>query len=99
MYSATEGVFAQQRDDLPYVSPNYDCYFFEVKTRGGCKMLHEMKRGEWGRVIVSTPLFPRYDIGDLIEAQGRGYFRVLGRASFGVAVEHLLFNTLALRWL
>jgi hypothetical protein len=97
MYSATEGVFAQQRDNLPYVCPNYDCYYLEVKTRGGFKMLHEMKRGEWGRVIVSTPLFPRYDIGDFIEAQGKGYFRVLGRASRRVAVEHLLFNTVALR--
>jgi hypothetical protein len=97
MYSATEGVFAQQLDELPYVCPNYDCYFFEVKTRGGFKMLHEMKRGEWGRVIVSTPLFPRYDIGDFVEAEGKGYFRVIGRASLTVAAEHLLFNALALR--
>jgi hypothetical protein len=97
VYSATEGVFGQQLDDLPYVSPNYDSYFFEAKTRDGFKMLHEMKRGEWGRVIVSTPLFARYDIGDLIEAEGKGYFRVLGRANFRVATEHVLFNALALR--
>jgi hypothetical protein len=97
MYTATEGVFAQQLDDLPYVCPNYDCYFFEAKTREGFKMLHEMKRGEWGRLIVSTPVFPRYDIGDFVEAQGKGYFRVLGRASRSVAVEHLLFNLMALR--
>jgi len=97
MYSATEGVFAQQLDDLPYVSPNYDCYFFEVKIRGELKMLHDMKRGEWGKLIVSTPLFPRYDIGDYIEAEGKGYFRVFGRASRRAAAEHLLFNALALR--
>ena len=30
MYTATEGVFAQQYNDLPYVTPNYDAYFFEV---------------------------------------------------------------------
>jgi hypothetical protein len=97
MYTATEGVFAQQLDDLPYVCPNYDSYFFEAKTREGFKTLHEMERGEWGRLIVSTPLFPRYDIGDLIEAEGKGYFRVLGRASRRVAVEHVLFNMMALR--
>jgi hypothetical protein len=97
MYSATEGVFAQQLDDLPYVCPNYDSYFFEVKTREGFKMLHELKRGDWGRLIVSTPLFPRYDIGDLIEAEGKGYFRILGRASRRVMVEHALFNMMALR--
>ena len=30
MYTATEGVFGQQYDDLPYITPNYDSYFFEV---------------------------------------------------------------------
>ena len=28
MYTATEGVFGQQLDDLPYISPNYDCVLF-----------------------------------------------------------------------
>jgi hypothetical protein len=97
LYTATEGVFAQQLDDHPYVCPNYDSYFFEVKTRGGLKMLHEMERGEWGRVIVSTPNLPRYDIGDLIEAEGKGYFRVIGRANLRVASEHVLFNLMTLR--
>ena len=80
MYTATEGVFAQQMDDLPYVRPNYDAYFFEVKTRAGTEMLHKMKRGQWGSLIVSTPVLPRYEIGDLIEAEGKDYFRVIGRA-------------------
>ena len=97
MYTATEGVFAQQLDAAPYVSPNYDCYFFEVKTRSSTKMLHELKRGEWGRLIVSTPLFPRYDIGDYIEAEGKGYYRILGRTTRRVASEHILFNALAFR--
>ena len=92
MYTATEGVFAQQMDDLPYVRPNYDAYFYEVDTGRGIKMLHEMARGEWGRVIVSTPILPRYDMGDLIEAEGKGYFRVIGRARRTVAIEHRLFN-------
>jgi len=98
MYTATEGVFAQQLDDFPYVCPNYDCYLFEVRTGGGVKMLHEMRRGEWGSVIVSTPLFPRYEIGDLIEAEGKGYFRVIGRTRLSVEIEHRLFNIMTGRF-
>jgi hypothetical protein len=92
MYTATEGVFAQQMDDLPYVRPNYDAYFFEVKSRGVVRNLHDLRRGEWGSLIVSTPLFPRYEIGDLIEAQGNDYFRVIGRDKPSVVAEHMLFN-------
>jgi len=94
MYSATEGVFAQQLDDLPYVSPNYDTYLFEVETGHGMKMLHEMKRGEWGNLIVSTCVLPRYDIGDLIEAAGNNYFRVIGRRKPLVLLEHRLYRLL-----
>ena len=39
MYTATEGVFGQQLDDLPYITPNYDSYLFEVATGRGIKML------------------------------------------------------------
>jgi len=94
MYTATEGVFAQQMDELPYVLPNYDAYFFEVRLGHKVKGLHQMKRGEWGSLVVSTPLFPRYEIGDLIEAQGKNYFRILGRARRSVSAEHVLFNVL-----
>jgi phenylacetate-coenzyme A ligase PaaK-like adenylate-forming protein len=90
IYSATEGVFAQQLDDLPYVSPNYDKYFFEVETGKEVKMLHELKRGEWGKLIVSSCMFPRYDIGDMIEAAGNNYFRVFGRRKFTTLLEHRL---------
>jgi hypothetical protein len=92
MYSATEGAFAQQLDDLPYVSPNYDVYFFEVETGKGTKMLHELKRGEWGRLIISSCLFPRYDIGDMIEAMGKNYFRIFGRATSITILEHKLYR-------
>ncbi len=92
MYSATEGVFAQQLDDLPYVSPNYDTYYFEVETSRGTKMLHELQRGEWGRLIISSCLFPRYDIGDMIEAMGKNYFQVFGRAKFITIMEHRLYR-------
>ncbi len=92
IYSATEGVFAQQLDDLPFVTPNYDQYFLEVQTGSGVKMLHELKRGEWGRLIVSSCILPRYDIGDLIESAGKNYFRVVGRSNAKVLLEHRLYR-------
>lgn len=98
MYSATEGAFMQQLDDLPYVSPNYDVYYFEVETGKGTKMLHELKRGEWGRLIISSCLFPRYDIGDMIEAMGKNYFRIFGRAKTLTILEHRLYR-LVFGWL
>jgi len=97
MYSATEGVFGQQLDDLPYVTPNYDKYYFEVETGRGSKMLYELERGEWGRLIISSCLFPRYDIGDMIEAMGKNYFRVFGRAKTLTVLEHRLCRLL-FRW-
>jgi hypothetical protein len=97
VYSATEGVFAQQIDSLPYVTPNYDTYFFEVKTKNEVKMLHELARGDWGRLIVSSCLFPRYSIGDLIEAAGNNYFRVIGRDNAKTILEHKFYRAL-FRW-
>jgi len=94
IYSATEGVFGQQLDDLPYVSPNYDKYLFEVETGNGTKMLHELKRGEWGRLVISSCMFPRYDIGDMVESMGKSYFRVFGRRSFLTLLEHRLYRLL-----
>ena len=97
MYTATEGVFAQQYDELPYVTPNYDAYFFEVITGKGVKMLHELNRGEWGTLIVSSSMFPRYDIGDMIESAGKNYFRVFGRRNTLTLLEHRLYRTFT-RW-
>lgn len=98
MYTATEGVFAQQYDDLPYITPNYDAYFFEVLTGKGAKLLHELKRGEWGRLIISTCMFPRYDIGDMIEAAGKNHFRIFGRRTTLTLLEHRLYRVL-LGWM
>jgi len=98
MYTATEGVFAQQLDELPYVTPNYDAYFFEVDTGKGVKMLHELKRGEWGSLLISSCMFPRYAIGDLIEAAGKNYYRVFGRRNTLTLLEHKLYR-LFLGWL
>jgi hypothetical protein len=97
IYSATEGVFAQQFDALPYVTPNYDKYFFEVETGQGIKMLHELKRGEWGSLIVSSCMFPRYEIGDLVESAGKNYFRVIGRDNLLTLLEHMLYR-LFFKW-
>jgi hypothetical protein len=93
IYSATEGVFAQQLDHLPYVTPNYDTYLFEVQTSKETKMLYELKRGEWGKLIVSTCMFPRYGIGDLIESAGNNYYRVIGREKKLTLLEHKLYRS------
>ncbi len=79
IYGATEGMFGQQRDEARAWVPNYDLFFFEVETGRGVKMLHEMRPGEMGSLIVSTPVLPRYKIGDLITALKSPYFRCIGR--------------------
>jgi len=79
IYGATEGMFGQQLDEARAWSPNYDLFFFEVETRSGVKMLHEMRPGELGSLVVSTPILPRYKIGDLVLAFEGPYFRCIGR--------------------
>jgi hypothetical protein len=79
IYGATEGMFGQQRNDKKAWVPNYDLFFFEVLTRSGIKMLHEMQAGEMGRLVVSTTILPRYQIGDIIRAFEPPYFRCIGR--------------------
>jgi hypothetical protein len=79
IYGATEGMFGQQRDEKRAWVPNYDMFFLEVATRSGIKMLHEMHPGERGSLVVSTPILPRYRIGDLILAFEAPYFRCIGR--------------------
>jgi hypothetical protein len=79
IYGATEGMFGQQKDAARAWVPNYDLFFFEVQTRSGIKMLHKMRPGEMGSLIVSTPILARYKIGDLIRAFRSPYFRCIGR--------------------
>lgn len=78
IYGATEGMFGQQRDEKRAWTPNYDLFLFEVATRNGVKLLHEMKPGEMGGLVVSTPVLPRYRIGDLIRSFEPPYFGALG---------------------
>lgn len=88
IYGATEGMFGQQRDEKRGWVPNYDMFFFEVETRTGIKMLHETKPGEMGSLVVSTPILPRYKIGDLILALGAPYFRCIGREHWWTPLEY-----------
>ncbi len=81
IYGATEGMFGQQLDEQRAWVPNYDLFFFEVLTRSGIKMLHEMKPGERGSLVVTTPILARYRIGDTILAMRPPYFRCIGRES------------------
>jgi len=79
IYGATEGMFGQQKDERRAWVPNYDLFFFEIETKRGIIMLHEMRAGERGSLVVSTPILPRYKIGDLILAFDAPYFRCIGR--------------------
>ena len=81
IYGATEGMFGQQLDERRAWVPNYDLFFFEVLTRSGIKMLHEMRPGELGSLVVTTPILARYRIGDTILAVRPPYFRCIGRDS------------------
>lgn len=97
IYGATEGMFGQQRDRKRAWVPNYDLFLFEVRTPSGIKMLHEMRPGETGSFIVSTPVLPRYEIGDRIKAFKSPYFRCIGRDEWWTPIryywnEFLTFN-------
>ena len=88
IYGATEGMFGQQMDEKRAWVPNYDLFFFEVETRQGVKMLHDMKPGETGSLVVSTPVLARYKIGDLIRAYEPPYFRCIGRERWHTPLVH-----------
>jgi len=98
IYGATEGMFGQQMDEKRAWVPNYDLFFFEVETRSGIKMLYEMKAGESGSLIVSTPILPRYKIGDRILALQAPYFRCIGRDTWTTPIKYVWneFSTLNL---
>jgi hypothetical protein len=85
---ATECTFDQQMDEKKgaRTRPNYDLYFFEVETQSGVKMLHEMRPEEMGSMAVSTPVLPRYKIGDLIRRHLHcAQAHVSGRPAFAVS--------------
>lgn len=88
IYGATEGMFGQQSDAKRAWVPNYDLFFLEVQTGSGIKMLHEMKPGEMGSLVVSTPILARYKIGDLIMAFRPPYFRCIGRDRWWTPLDY-----------
>jgi hypothetical protein len=88
IYGATEGMFGQQQDERRAWVPNYDLFFFEVETRSGVKMLHEMRPGERGSLVVSTPILARYKIGDMILAVQPPYFRCIGRDQWWIPLRY-----------
>jgi hypothetical protein len=88
IYGTTEGMFGQQMDEQRAWVPNYDLFFFEVQTRQGLKMLHEMRPGEMGSLVVSTPILARYEIGDIILAMRAPYFRCIGRSEWWTPLRY-----------
>jgi len=88
IYGATEGMFGQQMDEKRAWVPNYDLFFFEIRTRTGMKMLHEMRPGEMGSLVVSTLVLPRYEIGDTILALEPPYFRCIGRQEWWTPLRY-----------
>lgn len=88
IYGATEGMFGQQMDEKRAWTPNYDLFLFEVSTSNGIKLLHELKPGESGGLIVSTPVLPRYRIGDQIIAIQPPYFRCIGRERWWTGLSY-----------
>jgi hypothetical protein len=79
IYGATEGMFGQQLDENRAWSPNYDLFLFEIQNSEGIKPIYQMRPGEMGSLIISTPVFPRYKINDLVLAFKAPYFRCIGR--------------------
>ncbi len=88
IYGATEGMFGQQRDAHRAWVPNYDLFFFEIRTRSGVKMLHDMRPGEMGSLVASTPVLPRYEIGDRILALRPPYYRCIGRDKWWIPLRY-----------
>lgn len=95
IYGATEGMFGQQMDTKRAWVPNYDLFFFEIETRSDVKQLHEMRPGEQGSLVVSTPILPRYKIGDRILAVQSPYYRCIGRDYWWTPLRYIWneFNT------
>jgi len=89
IYGTTEGIFGQQMDERRAWVPNYDLFLFEVQVGATIKMLHEMRPGEMGSLIVSTPTLARYKIGDLVLAFRAPYFRCIGRDEWWVPLRYV----------
>jgi hypothetical protein len=47
-----------------------------------------MRPGEMGGLVVSTPILPRYRIGDFIRAIRPPYFRCIGREEWWMPLRY-----------
>ncbi len=75
-----KGVFMAQVNEKPTLSPFYGAILYEVFDGKGVKLLHQMKRGEMGYLVVSTLTLLRYWMGDVVVClENSKRFRVLGR--------------------
>jgi hypothetical protein len=92
IYGATEGMFGQQLDKKRAWSPNYDLFFFEIKVGDKIKPLYQMRPGELGSMVVSTPVLARYEIGDLILAFNPPYFRTIGRKDWLTPFKYVWYE-------
>ena len=59
-----------------------------MQTSRGIKLLHEMRPGEQGSLVISTPILPRYRIGDLILALQPPYFRCISREEWWTPLRY-----------
>jgi len=74
MYSATEGVFCSTDRWFALRHSKLWQVFFWGWYRQRSKTVYELKRGSMVSCIISSCMYPRYDIGDLIEAAGKELF-------------------------
>jgi hypothetical protein len=92
-YSTAEGSLAQQMDQEPFLVPNYDLYFYEIQTKDDTKPLYSMRPEETGSLVVSTPVLPRYRIGDVIKCISPNKFVVMGREKSLGKLKYNMFTS------
>ncbi|MGB9875784.1 MAG: hypothetical protein ACPLOU_06605 [bacterium] len=77
-YSSPLGILALQLTREPGLHPVGTC-FFEWRTRKEIKPLSQAKRGEYGRLIVSTRQFPRLMLPETFLSLEAGAFKNEGQ--------------------
>jgi hypothetical protein len=92
-YCAAEGIFAWQEEGQSELSWNSSTCFFELEIAKIIKPLSRTVPGESGSLIVSSEVFPRYQIGDFVLCHPNGQLQVLGKdgrtTRFGYYLHHL----------
>lgn len=73
-YSSPLGVLALQLTKDPGLHPVGTC-FFEWRTRKDFKLISQVRKGEYGKLLVSTRQFPRIMLKETFLSQGEGTFK------------------------